>query len=91
MPAKTFTPIGRKVLVKMMDAPVESGGILLPDAVQKQSQIGIVVRLGTGALREDLKVGVKVLTPEYGGSVLYIDGVRNRILDEEDIIAVVEA
>ena len=91
MTKKTYTPIGRKVLIKMMEAEASQGGIFIPDEARTKSKIGTVVQLGTVKPEtSDLTVGTKVLVPEYGGHVVHIDNTKHLMLEEDDIIAIVD-
>lgn len=95
-----ITPVGHRVLVKPL--PVEkktAGGILLADTVvdkhQRDQQKGVVVAIGENAWKafDDgtpwCKVGDLVLFSRYGGKTVYEDEQEFRVLNDEDIVAVV--
>jgi chaperonin GroES len=57
----------------------------------------VVVALGTGRKDDDgkavpfeVKVGDKVLTSKYGGTDIKIDGKEYKILNSDDILAIIK-
>jgi chaperonin GroES len=80
------------VLVKKVEDTQTKGGIILPE---NQSKVqGEVVAVGSGARSRDgqfykpvLKVGDKVILPEYGGNKVDLNGEIHWIYREGDIIA----
>ncbi len=90
-------PLGDRVLVKACDEKVEMiGGIVLPGSAQEKPQESIVVALGTGGTDDngnkipfEVSVGDKVLTEQYGGTAVKIEGVDYKIYDSRQIIAVI--
>lgn len=90
-------PVGGRILVRP-DAVADrsAGGILLPDVAREGAQQGTVVCLGTGAVNKDgtpraflVKLRDKVLVNKYGGTELEIAGVKLRMMDDDEVIAVV--
>ena len=68
-------------------------GIILPETVSKESrQEGEVMAIGQGekVSKLNLKVGQKVVFSEYGGSEIKIDGQEYKILNHDDLLAVIE-
>ncbi len=95
-----ITPVGHRVLVK--PASVEkktAGGILLADTVvdkhQRDQQKGTVVAIGENAWKAFdggepwCKVGDLVLFSRYGGKIVYDNDEEFRVLNDEDIVAIV--
>lgn len=86
-------PMFDRVLVKKIEAETQTkGGIMLPENNAKVHS-GEVVAVGTGARNRDgdfhkplLKVGDKVMLPEYGGNKVDIDGQVHWVYREGDII-----
>ena len=86
----------------MLVEPVEEaesikGGIIIPDTAKEKPQEGIVVAVGKGKTDKDgklvpmeVKKGDKVLMPKYGGTEVKINDKEYKIINEEDIVAVVE-
>ena len=73
------------------------GGIIIPDSAKEKPQEGIVIAVGKGKLDKDgklipmdVKKGDKVLMPKYGGSDVKIGDKEYKIINEEDIVAIVE-
>lgn len=94
-------PVGHRVLVKPM--PTErktAGGIVIPDQTAERNQRdqvkGTVVTIGATAWKgfDDgepwAKVGDLVMFSRYGGKIVYDDdGTEYRVLNDEDIVALV--
>lgn len=90
-------PLGDRVLVEAVEEQEQKkGGIIIPDAHKEKPQESKVVALGTGkkdddgnAISFDVKVGDLVLTSKYGGTDIKIDGKEYKILNSDDILAVI--
>ncbi len=90
-------PLGDRVLVQAVEAAEQvKGGIFIPDTAKEKPQEAKVVALGTGKVDEngkklpfDVKVGDLVLTSKYGGTEVKIDDQEYKILNSEDILAVI--
>jgi chaperonin GroES len=91
-------PLGDRVLVKPLETKeVKKGGIIIPDTVKEKPQEGEVIALGTGKITDEgkkipmeVKIGEKILFKKYGGDEIKISDVEHKILDREDILAVIE-
>lgn len=96
--ARTFSPMGDRVLVKPFEREeVSSGGIFLPDTAKEKPQEGEVLAVGPGRIADDgkripldLKKGERVLYSKYGGTEVKEAGEDYLILSERDILAVVK-
>jgi co-chaperonin GroES (HSP10) len=86
----SFKPTGLKVLVEpIYDAP-KVGRILVPDAHREERpQEATVVALGPKA-KLDVKVGDRVLTDAFAGTLIEINGKKHRLLEPGDVLALVE-
>ena len=91
-------PLGDRVLVEAVEAADEQvmGGIVIPDSAKEKPQESKVVALGTGKTDDngkkvpfDVKVGDIVLTSRYGGTDVKYDGKEYKILNAEDIQAII--
>ena len=90
-------PLGSRILVE----PIEEketikGGIVIPDTAKEKPTEGKVVALGTGKtdkkgnkLPFEVKVGDRVLFNKYGGTEIELDHTKYKILDSDDILAVI--
>jgi len=74
---------------------VKQGGIIIPDSAKEKPSEAKVVALGTGKSDEDgkkvafeVKVGDVVLVSKYGGTEIKVDGKEYKILNADDILAV---
>lgn len=91
---RSLTPLGDRILVKR--APKETqtaSGVFLPTDATKDPNEGEVMAVGpgerdvTGTLHvTTLKVGDKVLLPEYGGTKLKLDDAEVHMYRETDIL-----
>jgi len=91
-------PLGDRVLVEPAEEKeVKKGGIIIPDSAKEKPTESIVIALGTGKLDDDgkkvpfeVKKGDRVLVSKYGGTEIKIDGKEYKILNADDILAVLE-
>ncbi len=90
----SIRPLGDRVLVKpLKEEEVTKSGIVLPDTVDKEKKAeGEIIALGNGDKLAALKltVGMKVLFKKWGGEEVKVAGDECKILDHEDVIAVIE-
>ena len=96
--ALNVKPLGDRVLVEAVEEKeTKKGGIIIPDTAKEKPQEGIVRVLGTGKTNDDgkkldfeVKVGDRVLVSKYGGTEIKLDGKEYKILNSDDVLAVVE-
>jgi chaperonin GroES len=96
--AINLRPLGDRVLVEPAEEKeTKKGGIIIPDTAKEKPTEGIVVALGTGKLDEDgkkipfeVKKGDRVLVSKYGGTEIKLDGKEYKILNSDDILAVLD-
>lgn len=96
--ALNVKPLGDRVLVEPAEEKeVKKGGIIIPDSAKEKPMEGIVVALGTGKTDDngkkipfEVKVKDRVLISKYGGTEIKVDGKEYKILNTDDILAVVE-
>ena len=90
-------PLGDRVVLEICEKAEEmKGGILIPDSAKEKPQEYTVIALGTGkkddngnAIPFDVKVGDIVLTSRYGGTEVKVDGNEYKIVNQDDILAVI--
>jgi len=95
--ALNVKPLGDRVLVKTAEEKeVKKGSIIIPDSAKEKPMESIVVALGTGKTDEngkkvpfEVKKGDRVLVSKYGGTEIKLDGKEYKILNAEDILAVI--
>ena len=93
--ARTFTPLGDRVLVKPAEREEQTkSGIFLPDTAQEKPQEGTIIEVGPGRVTDDgkrvpmdLKKGDLVLYAKYGGTEIKEEGEEYLLLTERDILA----
>ena len=96
--ATNLKPLGDRVLVEPVEEKeVKKGGIIIPDSAKEKPQEGIVVALGTGKTDDngkkvpfEVKVKDRVLVSKYGGTEIKVDGKEYKILNADDILAVLD-
>jgi chaperonin GroES len=96
--ALNVKPLGDRVLVEPAEEKeVKKGGIIIPDTAKEKPTEGIVRALGTGKTDDsgkklpfEVKVGDRVLVSKYGGTEIKLDGREYKILNSDDILAVIE-
>jgi len=83
-------PLGKRLLVKRLEAQTTKGGIYLPESAQEKPKQGTVVALGEKV--SDLKVGDQIYFSSYAGSEVSVSGEEGHlILPIDDVLCVVES
>ncbi len=93
-----FRPMNGRIVVHRSTADeITPGGIVIPDAAQKKSDIGKVVEVCPQWCKDghmywtNLKVGDTVLFSKYAGEEFTIGGrFKVLLLKEEDVLSVLE-
>jgi chaperonin GroES len=98
--ALNVRPVGDRILVEAAeekDLKGKKGGIIIPDTAKEKPQEGTVRALGTGKTNDDgkklpfeVKIGDRVLVSKYGGTEIKLDGKEYRILNSDDVLAVID-
>ena len=96
--ALNIRPLGDRILVEAVEEKeVKKGGIIIPDSAKEKPMESIVVALGTGKTDDngkkvpfEVKKGDRILTSKYGGTEIKIDGKEYKILNSDDILAVLD-
>ncbi len=90
-------PLADRVVVKMVEAEeTTKSGIILTGAAKEKPQIAQVVEVGPGGNVDGkdvvmtVKVGDKVITSQYSGTEIKLDGEEYIIVRQSDILAIVE-
>ncbi len=95
--AAKIRPLGDRVLVEPAEEKEQKkGGIIIPDSAKEKPTESIVVALGTGKVNDngdkvafEVKKGDRVLVSKYGGTEIKLDGKEYKILNSDDILAIV--
>lgn len=93
----TVKPLGDRVFVKVSASEEKTaGGLYLPDTAKEKPQVGEIISVGEGKLKDDgsrmamdVKVGDKVLYSKYAGTDIKLGTDEYVLLSEKDILAVV--
>jgi len=98
--ALNVRPLGDRILVEPVVEKENKGrkvGIIIPDTAKEKPMESMVVALGTGKTGDDgkklpfeVKKGDRVLVSKYGGTEIKLDGKEYKILNGDDILAVIE-
>ena len=90
-------PLSDRVLIKMKEAEeTTQSGIILTANSQEKPQIAEVVEIGPGKkvdgkLEEmSVKKGDNVIVSKYAGTEVKYEGIEYKIVNQDDILAVVE-
>ena len=95
--ALNIKPLGDRLLVEPLEEKeTKKGGIIIPDTAKEKPMESVVVALGTGKTNDDgkklpfeVKKGDRVLVSKYGGTEIKLDGKEYKILNSDDILAVI--
>ena len=90
-------PLGDRILVvRIEDAEVKKGGIIIPDTAKEKPMQAKVIEVGLGKRNEDgklipfeVKKGDTVLIGKYAGTEVTIADKEHLVLREEDVLAVI--
>ncbi|HLP24142.1 MAG TPA: co-chaperone GroES [Acidobacteriota bacterium] len=96
--ALNIRPLGDRILVEPAEEKeTKKGGIIIPDSAKEKPMESVVVALGTGKTDDngkkvpfEVKKGDRVLVSKYGGTEIKIDGKEYKILNSDDILAVID-
>ena len=93
-------PVGDRILVEAVEEREnkgKKGEIIIPDTAKEKPMESVVVALGTGKTDDngkkvpfEVRKGDRVLVNKYGGTEIKLDGKEYKILNSEDVLAVIE-
>jgi chaperonin GroES len=93
-------PVGDRILVEAVEEKqnkVKRSAIIIPDIAKEKPMESMVVALGTGRTGDngkkvpfDVKKGDRVLVSRYGGTEIKLNGKEYKILNSDDVLAVIE-
>lgn len=93
----TIKPLLDRVVIKSVEAEeTTKSGIILAGTAKEKPQVAEIVAIGPGGLVDGnevkmcVKVGDKVITSQYAGNPVKVDGVEYSIVRQSDILAIVE-
>ncbi|CAM4418544.1 co-chaperone GroES [Paenibacillus tarimensis] len=88
-------PLGERVLIEpIAKEETTASGIVLPDTAKEKPQEGKVVAVGSGSLKDGVRVplevkeGDRVLFSKYAGTEIKYEGKEYLIMKESDIHAI---
>lgn len=90
-------PLGERVLIEAIaKEETTASGIVLPDSAKEKPQEGKVVAVGSGTLKDGIRValevkeGDRVLFSKYAGTEIKYEGKEYLIMKESEIHAIFE-
>jgi len=90
-------PLGERVLIEAIAKDeTTASGIVLPDTAKEKPQEGKVIAVGSGTLKDGVRValevkeGDRVLFSKYAGTEIKFEGKEYLIMKESDIHAIFE-
>lgn len=91
-------PLGDRILVEAVEVKeTKKGGIVIPDIAREKPMECKVLVLGTGKTDDngkkvpfEMKKGDRVMVGKYGGTEVHLEGKEYRILNSEDVLAVLD-
>ncbi|CAM4509541.1 MULTISPECIES: co-chaperone GroES [Paenibacillus] len=90
-------PLGERVLVEASEQQeTTSFGIVLPDSSKEKPQEGKIIAVGSGALKDGVRVplevkeGDRVIFSKYAGTEIKYEGKEYLIMKESDIHAILD-
>ncbi len=98
MSNKIIQPLFDNVLVKPLEAEEKlPSGIVLPDSAKEKPQVGEVKAVGPGGVDDKgnkitmvVKVGDTVMSTQWGGNEVKVNGEEWTIVEQKDILAIVK-
>ncbi len=86
----TVKPLDSRVLVEVAEEAEKTvSGIIIPDSAKEKPRMGKVIAVGTDEdLQEVIKEGDKILFAKYGGEDITVDGNEYKIIQRDDILAI---
>lgn len=93
----TIKPLADRVVLKSVEAEeTTKSGIVLAGSAKEKPQVAEVIAVGPGGLVDGKEVkmyvnaGDKVITSQYVGTEVKVDGEKYTIVRQADILAIVE-
>ena len=90
-------PLADRVVLKMTEAEeMTKSGLYLAGASKEKPQVAVVVAVGPGGMIDGnevvmyVKPGDRVITSQYAGSNVKLDGEEYLIVKQSDVLAIVE-
>lgn len=90
-------PLGERVLVEASEQQeTTTFGIVLPDSSKEKPQEGKIIAVGSGALKDGVRVplevkeGDRVIFSKYAGTEIKYEGKEYLIMKESDIHAILD-
>lgn len=87
--SESIQPLGSRVLLQVLEEESTTpSGLVIPDTAKEKQQRGIVIAVGDDEEAIRVKVGEKVLFPQYTGTELRLEGKDYLLIDAGELLAV---
>ena len=93
----TLKPLSDRIVLKKVEVEeTTKSGIILTGSAKEKPQISEVIAVGPGGMVEGkevvitVKPGDKVISSQYAGTEVKIDGAEYTIVRQSDVLAIVE-
>ncbi len=90
-------PLADRVVLKMVETEeTTKSGIILTGSAKEKPQIAEILAVGPGGvvdgkeIKMEVKVGDKVITSQYAGTEVKLDGEEVKVVRQSDILTIVE-
>lgn len=89
--SESVQPLGFRVLVEVLEQEnFTPSGLVIPDTAKTKQQKGVVIAVGEDEDLITVKVGEKVLFPQYSGAELSLNGRDYLVIDAGELLAVID-
>ena len=90
-PKRELVPLGNNLIVSEIELKREtSSGLSLPDTTELETPSqGKVVSLSEEIVLDSVRIGSEIVYPKHAGMEIILDDTRYRILEKEDVLAVI--
>ena len=91
-------PLGDKIVILPQEEGEQTyGNIVVPDMGKEKPEMGTVLAVGPGRyttngtlIKNNLKVGVKVIVPKFGAQVVVIENETYIVASENDVLGIIK-
>jgi chaperonin GroES len=90
-------PLGDRLLVQPVKTSDKIGRIIIPERAKEKPSEAVVAVIGTGKIGKDgnripfpVEVDDTIIVSKYGGSEITVDGRELRMINTDDILAVLK-
>lgn len=87
--SESIQPLGSRVLIEVLEEDsITTSGLVIPDTARQKQQRGLVVAIGDDEDAIRVKVGERVLFPQYTGTEIRLERKDFLLIDASELLAV---